>query len=418
MNSEAIDVEYLKLNSVPFQALDMEEFLEDDSYEPNEDNTVVESLEEEQEAVETILGSGDPRFINEFLICKMLFRHQQCEPSVDFATIRSNSLEEFMDNLYQLVQPFIKREIEFYEMNQPSWAEKEFPTREDLTRFVAFKDKVRKRSYRIEQVTEFMLKRWNEREIILQVYTYSSNLDSRAAWDIARQVLLGEEGPTDDGIKKVIKAAPDNDENRLKAITRKLQKIHQAHLKPKTDDAFQQWAQLVMQQSSKKYKDFGFGRLPKKLQNKFTVMKRLRERKSNSIWGPALPGHSADGYGFEEEVYALRQTVIQIKDLVEMLDRRVEMLEEKCQGFRQTRNGVALKKNEKYDSDGAEESEDGGGNDDAQMGEENEEPAINVAAMVQVDLEQPGGSQSGHPDPLFPMEYEVKEENDEVESDE
>ncbi|EAT47926.1 AAEL001001-PA [Aedes aegypti] len=388
----------------------MEETFEDIIYEQNKEEIVESTLEVEQDAVEEN-DPGRARFTNEFSVCKMLYRQQQVGNTIDMTTvISSNSYDEFVDNVYELVQPFVKREVEFDEQNQPFWAEHEFPTKEDLPRYVVFKDKVRKRIYRLGEISENMLNRWQKRDITLQLYIYSNNIDSRAAWDLFRQVLLGED-TNEDGTKNVI--TPQRlEEHRLQSIEKRLQKIHRSHLRPNTDDAYTLWAQSIMKQSVKKHRNLCLSGPPKKLLDHFTFLRNSSVRTRKSIWGPARRGHTADGYGFEEEVQALRQTVIQIKDLVEMLDRRVELLEEKCHGFRQTREGVPVKRG-RYDSDGSEnEDED---QDGSEMGEQTEEPAIDVASMVQVDLEQSGGG-SGFPDPLFPVDC-VKEENEEVESD-
>lgn len=360
------------------------------------DPNVVLSMEvtEDQEAIEympeTIEANdpGTPRFTNEFVINKLLYRHQQSEAALEFSVIHSNSLEEFIDKVYQLIQSFIKREIEFNENNEPNWAEREFPTNEDLHRYVAFKDRVRKKTYRIDCINESMLVRWHKRDIILIVYIHSNNLDTRASWNIARQTLFGDANA--EGASKVLKVMTDDE--KLQLTIKKLQRIHQSKLTPTTEDSYTLWARMIMQQPSKKQRDRYFMRPPKHILANFEVIgKQAVRNKRTIVSGPAQRGHSKDGYGFEDEVSALRQTVIQIKDLVEMLDRRVELLEEKCQGFKQTSDGVPFKTG-RYDG----ESE----NDDH---EADEEIANNAAQLVQVDCAL------GNPDTLFETQF-IKDE--------
>ncbi|XP_062564103.1 uncharacterized protein LOC134226968 [Armigeres subalbatus] len=374
----------------------MEEYEDDIPIDPNValSMEVIEEQEEIEYTTEPIEANdpGMPKFTNEFVINKLLYRHQQSEAALEFSVIHSNSLEEFIDEVYQLIQPFIKREIEFHENNQPCWAEREFPAKEDLHRYVAFKDRVRKKTYRIDSITESMLGRWHKRDIILIVYLHSNNLDTRASWDIAREALLGDANA--EGTRKVVKVLTDDE--KLQLTIKKLQRIHQCKLTPTTKDSYTLWARMIMQQSSKKQRDRYFMKPPRQILANFEVIGKQAERKKRTIVsGPAQRGHSRDGYGFEDEVSALRQTVIQIKDLVEMLDRRVELLEEKCQGFKQTPEGVPFKRG-RYDG----ESE----NDDH---EADEETTIDAAQLVQVDCEQ--GNTVGNPDPLFEMQF-IKDE--------
>lgn len=362
----------------------------------------IESLEDEGQTV----GQEGSTYTNEFTICKLKYRGQTSDPSLENSIIQSSSIEEFLDNLFQLVQPLIKRTIEFPTPNEPCWSEKEHPTRDDLPIYVAFKDRIQKRTWRLERIDENMLLKWASRVLILQVYIYSNNIQSRPMWDIATEVLFSN--PSNTSIKKITtKEAAE--EHKVQAIIKKLKKIHQSYLVPRTNDAYQLWARYIVQKPTRRHRDLCFNRPPKKLLENFVIVGKKQNSRRRIISGPAQRGHSSDGFGFEDEVYALRQTVTQIKDLVEMLDRRVELLEEKCQGFMQTRNGVPVQKGKiEADNDDDEGEED---DDDDQNGEENEEPVIDDE-----DKNVEGGGFSGNPDPLLFNDL-VKQEYDEVESD-
>lgn len=98
----------------------------------------------------------------------------------------------------------------------------------------------------------------------------------------------------------------------------------------------------------------------------------------------------------------------QIKDLVEMLDKRVELLEAKSRGFRQTEDGVPIKKRKQATVEDSEEVDEGG----QEMGQENGEPPIDVASpLLKVE------DNFDDPDPLIFEDMIVKEEYDEIESD-
>ncbi|XP_065082291.1 uncharacterized protein LOC135704738 [Ochlerotatus camptorhynchus] len=388
----------------------MDESMEEHYYQPKVETVIEETILEETpldpDAIESLdeaqtVGQEGSTYTNEFTVCKLKYRGQTSDPSLENSFIRWSSIEEFIDNLFQLVQPFIKRAIEFPTPTDPCWSEKEHPTKEDLPMYVSFKDRIQKRSWRMEHVDEHMLLRWANRVLVLQVYIYTIDIQSRPMWDIVTQVLFGN--PNNTAVKKII-IKELSEEQKLQAVVKKLKKIHQAYLVPRTDDAYKLWARLIVQQPVRRHRELCFNRPPKKLLQNFVIIGKKENNKRKIISGPAQRSHSSDGFGFEDEVYALRQTVTQIKDLVEMLDRRVELLEEKCQGFKQKRNGVPIKKG-KIDSDNGD-----------QNGEQNEEPVIDEPSKDDKNLE---GGYSGNPDPLLfhdSIDF-VKQEFAESESD-
>nr|XP_029721972.1 uncharacterized protein LOC115263172 isoform X2 [Aedes albopictus] len=347
----------------------------------------------------------EPRvYTNEIAICNLMYHGQKkgVHPS-DSVVIRCTSAAEFADQVYTLVKPLLKRGVYFPEPDQPCWMENELPTREEFPQFVQFKDNIQKRCWKLDSVDEYMLMKWANRLIYLQAYVHSSNVQSKAMWEQVQQELLGVQS---DG-KKTKEAL---EEERLQFVMKKLQKAHQASLIPRTDDAFKLWARLIMQQTSKDQRDRFFVKPPQELLEKFLVVENEKpkpEKRNRTISGPALRGHTQDGFGFQDEILALRQTVTQIKDLVEMLDKRVELLEEKSRGYNQTLEGIPLKKR-KYDSDGDSDGED----DQKGMGAGNDERPIDVRLpLVRVE------GNHGNPDPLVFEDIVVKEEYDEIESD-
>ncbi|XP_062564693.1 uncharacterized protein LOC134227321 [Armigeres subalbatus] len=349
----------------------------------------------------------EPRsFTIEFAICKLLFHGQKRESPSEHVIIHSTSVEEFTDEVFKVVQPFMKRGIHFPEPDNPCWFENEVPIKEHLSVYIQFKDTIQKRTWRLEQVDEYILMRWATRVIYLQVYAHTTNIHSRAMWENVLQELFGLSSDA----KKPAVPKEVQEEQRLQYIIKKLQKLHQAYLVPRTDDAFKLWARLILQQPSKKERDYWYDKPPKQLLENFVVIEKETTRKRTNPSVSAQRAQTADGFGFEDEVLALRHTVTQIRDLVEMLDKRVALLEEKCRGFKQTAEGEPVKKG-RYDTDDENiEDED---RDGSIIGEEIDEFPIDISPVVKVE------GNRGNPDPLIfnDMIEFVKEENDEIESD-
>ncbi|EAT33801.1 AAEL013921-PA [Aedes aegypti] len=395
-----------RTHTLEVEKLIMETILGDTAPEEEPANEASTDHTTETQGGEEEGESKEPRvYTNEFALCKLSFHGQKREIPAENVVIRSTSVEEFVDQIFTLVKPHLQRGVYFPEPDRPCWFENELPTKEDFGAFIQFKDTIQKRTWRLENVDEYMLLRWSKRLIYLQVYANSTNIHSRAMWDLVQMELFGVQPES----KKATVSKELQDEQRLQSTIKKLQKFHQSYLVPRTDDAFELWARLVMQQPSKLKRDICFDSPPKELLANFVVVgKENPKKRSCTISGPAQRKHVEDGFGFEDEVLALRHTVSQIKDLVEMLDKRVELLEAKSRGFRQTEDGVPIKKRKQATVEDSEEVDEGG----QEMGQENGEPPIDVASpLLKVE------DNFDDPDPLIFEDMIVKEEYDEIESD-
>ncbi|XP_058824856.1 uncharacterized protein LOC131685270 [Topomyia yanbarensis] len=341
-------------------------------------------------ALDETIGPEEANKTNRFALHKLLYRGQTHGPELCTWTIRSDTPAEFLQYLFELIQPHIKRAIEFPSPNEPTWSRKVVPTKEDLPIYVAFKDHISKRTYQVKDVEEFRLQGWAHKTIVLQLYIYSNQVVSRPSYEIAKQQLLIS--PLEETVhsKKIIREI--STEQKLPSLVRRLEKIHINRLMPNTSDAFVQWARFILQAPIRQQSELCYAPPPDHLQEHFTVQQPPIVETSK---GPARRKHSSDGYGFEDEVHALRQTVTQIKDLVEMLDRRVGLLEKKCRGFRRSmrEKGIPTKRTKWND--------DGDGDNDSD--ENDEEPVIDEPLQV----DQVGGllvAVEGHginPDPLM-----------------
>ncbi|XP_055636782.1 uncharacterized protein LOC129775740 [Toxorhynchites rutilus septentrionalis] len=308
------------------------------------EETILEEIPVELEPIETgppltsaLIGPEKAIYKNVLMVFRSFYRGQYSVANVKTWTVRSNTLEEFLDYLYELARPYMKRAVEF-RSGEPFWSEKEVPTRKDLPLYVTFKDRIQKRVWRAEQLEGNMLLKWGRKTITLRLFVHSIRIQSRAEWETVKLKLF--EGKTEVSSNEKRTEQDMAEEQKLQALVERLRKIHHDKLAPMMEDAFHGWARLILLQPTQAQADLCYGEPPDSLKQNFVEVNKNENRKRIRVSGPAQREHVADGFGFEDEVQALRQTVTQIKDLVEMLDRRVGLLEEKCHGYKQTVVGI------------------------------------------------------------------------------
>ncbi|XP_058454647.1 uncharacterized protein LOC131432417 [Malaya genurostris] len=289
----------------------------------------VAAVPHEDVVVDETIGPEEATKSNRFAVHKLLYRGQTHGPEVCSWTIRSDTPAQFLQYLFELIQPHIRRAIEFQSPNEPVWSQKMTPTKEDLPIYVAFKDHISKRTYQVKDVEEFRLQGWAHKTITLQLYIYSNHVISRPAYEIAKQQLLIS--PLEETIpsKKVVREI--STEQKLPSLTKRLEKIHLHRLVPNTVDAFGKWARFILQAPIRQQSELCYAPPPDHLLQYFA---ERQNQTYQALKGSTQRKRTSDGLGFEDEVYALRQTVTQIKDLVETLDRRVGLLEKRCHEFR------------------------------------------------------------------------------------
>ncbi|XP_055541585.1 uncharacterized protein LOC129727614 [Wyeomyia smithii] len=365
---------------------------------PLEQHLASDFLHSYNAAYEQSIGPEDAALVNRFEVFKCFFRGQPIRNPECCWTVRSSTPTEFQDYLYILAKPYMKRSVEFRTQYEPVWSSTEVPTREDLPKYIMFKDHTSKRTYSMQKVDEYMLERWSHKKIAVQLYVYGKHILNRNAYEIMKTKLLGTSSDYS-------KASTKYDQ-KLQGMVRRLKKIHFQRFVPKNEEAFTLWARHILQAPIRQQITLSYETPPESLLENFVVLKKATNPRKLKIKGPAQRRHCSDGYGFEEEVQVLRNTVTQMRDLVEMLDRRVELLEKKCHGFNQTilQGGVPEKENREHSDD-----EDG---DDAEADEnmENDEPVIDIP--FESDLLDPDSvALSGRHDP-DPLLDEIKEESD------
>ncbi|XP_053696654.1 uncharacterized protein LOC128743962 [Sabethes cyaneus] len=370
------------------------------------EETVIDELTVQQQKshqdntpYEECVGPEDAALVNRFEMYTYFFCGQTSRMPVCTWVIRSNSPAEFKDYMYILAKQYMKQAIEFSSPNEPVWSSKEVPTQEDLTNYIVFKDRTSKRKYVLEDAEEFMLQRWAHKNILVQLYVHSKEINSKFAYDTVKaKLFIKPANPTNVDREAL-------NEQRLQSMVKRLEKIHFQRLVPKIDDAFKLWARLILQSPLRDRHKLYYQQPPEPLLDNFVVLEKTRPKRA--AVGPAQPKDCSDGYGFEEEVQVLRRTVTQIKDLVEMLDRRVELLEEKCHGFNRNilEGDVPPAKKPRWDDDDDDEVE-------AEGDMQNDEPIIDLPPgdILSVDsVASVAGQQRASPDPL---RDEIKQEDD------
>lgn len=373
------------------------------------------------------IGPDDGLFRVRFRVVKLQFQGQRIAKAYRTWQVRANTRTELLENLWQLVQPYVRRAIDFPAQNEPCWSEKEVPDRMDLSSYVLIRDNTSKRNVKLDQIEDLRWRKWTvQSNLMLIVYLHGSAIHSRAAWELAVDRVIRP------GAVPRIPALV-GEELKLDTMIKRLMRVHKDKLIPKGEDAFEQWAKWIIKAPVKHHSNLSLSMPPGDLMKNFVNVEQANGREKTPerskrarrlISGPARREHTSDGFGFEDEVRILRQTVTQIRDLVEMLDHRVGLLEEKCHGFKQTVQGgqaVAAPPPEKKarteevvvakvkdseseeEEDEEEEEEDNAGFDD--------EPLVNEEKLDDSDGER-DGKDWVNPDPLlFNDLIEVKEES-------
>lgn len=320
------------------------------------------------------IGPEDARFRLNLPVIRVQFQGQRSAKEPRTWLVRANTRYELQENLFKLAQPYLRRAIEFPTMQNPCWSEKKVPTKEDLSLYLMFRDNSRKRTFKFDQIEDEKFLKWtNQSNLLLLVYEYSYAVHSRGAWELVTEQLLKEHKEGEPRKQILI-----GEDLKLDVLLKRLKKVHGDKLIPKVDDAFEQWATWILKAPHKRQSNLSYSFPPGDLLKNFQVVKASKStdklvirqsarKRRQYISGPAQREHTSDGFGFEDEVNVLRQTVTQIKDLVEMLDHRVCLLEQKCQGFKQAVNGggeqsspkrARLQENDGSDDDNTDEDDD------------------------------------------------------------
>lgn len=374
------------------------------------------------------IGPEEARIRISFPVIECQFMGQRIKGAYSTWYVRANTHVEMLANLWTLARPHVKRAVEFPVANEPCWSEKEVPDRSDLTLFLVVRCNSRKRCYKLDEIGEDRWLKWTtQNNLLLLVYQYSHQIHSKAAWDLVVDRLL-----TPGATPK--KPPLIGEDLRFDTLMKRLKRLHQDKLLPKTEDAFEQWARWILKSPQRRHSTLSSSMPPGEILKNFVLVKQtngkqekapMRPRRNRNISGPAQREHTSDGFGFEDEVKVLRQTVTQIRDLVDMLDHRVGLLEEKCQGFQQTvqGNGPAAgepsKKKAKKEVEKEEEEEESG-SEDSEEEDHDDDDGENTAGFDDEPMvnEDDGGSDDGgdadwvNPDPLlFNDLVDVKEES-------
>lgn len=153
-------------------------------------------------------------------------------------TVAGNDIIEFLHNLWLAVKPHIIREIVFTDNEQPTWHPREFPCEDDLTKFVEFHDKTSKKNYRTETLSEYILKSWKDKKVLLYISPYSNIMKTKFMWENGKS-LLNSPGALPE--KQVFDSVSDSAQV-ITTLTEQLKKTHGLKFPTAKESDWRMWA--------------------------------------------------------------------------------------------------------------------------------------------------------------------------------
>jgi hypothetical protein len=107
-------------------------------------------------------------------------------------TVCVNTVDEFVDKLFEKVSPYLKREVLVGEIGgcEYSFSETTVPTRQDLERFVIIKDPISKKPNYLQHITTRKLVSWKNRELSLWVHQYSNSISNKTIFNEMKNSLF------------------------------------------------------------------------------------------------------------------------------------------------------------------------------------------------------------------------------------
>ncbi|XP_063702760.1 uncharacterized protein LOC134832607 [Culicoides brevitarsis] len=152
-------------------------------------------------------------------------------PASNF-TISGKNLEEFKHNVWKAIKPHLVGEIIFDDHEPPKLSENA-PTEDDMNEFVHFHNKTTKQGFVVDKLTEYLLKSWKDKDIVMYIYPYSMSVANRNLWQEASKIITEP-------------AKIDEDRQLCENVLEKLKENHFSQYgRDATDAHWRMWAKYV-----------------------------------------------------------------------------------------------------------------------------------------------------------------------------
>lgn len=126
---------------------------------------------------------------------KRQFKGQSSGTYIGRWEISSGSCDEFVQKVWNLSKEHLAREIVFVPntdgTSSPTWSSDDSPAEGDFDKFALFQSG--RRNYTLDKLKDKkanLLQNWRSKEISLYLHIYSLSINSRAAWNAVKEVLI------------------------------------------------------------------------------------------------------------------------------------------------------------------------------------------------------------------------------------
>ena len=127
------------------------------------------------------------------LISFRQFKGQSSAPTEEGFVISCNNVQQFKQKLWESISDRVQREVVFENDETPEWANKEFPTVDDIENYVIIRDPSGNRTHRVGSMTSNLLHNLKNKELHCFVQIFGNNVANSKRFKALKRILLDPE---------------------------------------------------------------------------------------------------------------------------------------------------------------------------------------------------------------------------------